>query len=202
MSLKSECHAVVHENRKWIHEVAFEGVTMGRIDNRLGQVVVLTYFRDSVVLEGTGVSYFNPGDPMYSKDLGYQIARGQAELSLGARLLDHQSEFFGPVFPFKKLQRIILDAVHRLPGDVRWKQGKKRSKKPQRNTSSEPTVSRARLASVLADKPAASENQPSGNGSTSKPTPSVQYVGVTGKEMSAHETGDTSMSGEWVSLGN
>ena len=136
MKLKQAAHEIVERNHRWINEVAVEGEVYVKGVKRHGWSVTMTYAKYGIVFRGTGVSYFNIDDPTYSQRVGYELARGRAELDLGVQLIKDYAEYWDD-FPDKIANRIRLDSVHRLPGDVKWKEmSLPRSRKPKRNTSS------------------------------------------------------------------
>jgi len=136
MKLKQAAHEAVQSKRKrLIHEVAIQGDVFVNGTGRKGWMVTQTYrAKNGDVFQGVGVSYFNPSDPAYDPKLGYDLARGRAELSLGAQLLEYNEEFGWDKSLTNRIRRIVLDAVHRLPKDRRWKTT--RSRKQHKSTSS------------------------------------------------------------------
>jgi hypothetical protein len=121
MSLKRDCKKAVEDGKKWIHELAIEGeFDCMSFEPRKGWMVTLTYAKYGDVLQGVGTSFFNPADENYYSGAGYSIARGNAEVALGARLLVY-NDFFGDTYSSSRIVRLVLDAAHRVRGDCKWK---------------------------------------------------------------------------------
>ena len=93
---------------------AYSDVISGNYRNAVQ--VTLTYItEDGEVYQGTGISYRNPND-VFVLSTAVRIARGRAELSLGMQML---ANVFGDVGD--ELDRTLIKSVHRLPGDIKWK---------------------------------------------------------------------------------
>jgi hypothetical protein len=98
--------------------------TYNMIGSRSAIQTTLTYItEEGDVFQGTGISYKNPTDE-YDQCTAMLISRGRARLSLGMRLL---ADVFGDVGD--ELDRALIKSVHRLPGDIKWKDVADRKRK-------------------------------------------------------------------------
>ena len=123
---KKLAHEVVRQLKKReLHEVILEGC-VGHVNDqryRLTTTVILTAKTPNGLFQGIGVSYLNPtpyalhpnGDE-YDDKLGYRIARGHAELSLGLQILFFAGGFEGIG---KLAEEQMIRSVYRLPAEIR-----------------------------------------------------------------------------------
>jgi len=139
MKAKARAHSVVDELRKEdLHEVVIVGRAKTERDDKAHDVtvVILTYASlDGVVIQGTGAAYRNPID-VPDILLGYRIARGRAEVSLGMQALDT----IFPAFSDEK-DRAVFQGVLQVLGysawqDVRGRWQKMLSRLESKNTKS------------------------------------------------------------------
>ena len=116
-------------SKKNLHEVVVEGCS-GQHDRpnfrAVVQVTLTANDENYGVIQATGISYTNPmpyeGNPngdTYDFHLGYRIARGEAELSLGLDLISMDGGLPGATL---MLHEQLVNAVHRTPMEIRkWR---------------------------------------------------------------------------------
>lgn len=130
--IKKLAHQRVNQlPKRALHEVVVEGCVGvgGRPNYRLVVQVTLTADVNGIGrLQSTGIAYTNPtpydGAPngdAYDYKLGYKIARGNAELSMGLQILLLDDAANGPSSA-SMLDKQLVNAVHSVPYEIKkWR---------------------------------------------------------------------------------